>query len=477
MTFRAGRTIGRFFQSTAFVQIVQGPRREGKTTGGIWKPLYVSEHIPPEHLPLRVAVVRDTWTNLKRSVIDNIEEEQAKGLAVRWMEGKTECLLGGNRAHLFLMGVDQPAKINKLQGFGAAVLWLDEPAPAADISGGIPPEVFGVGVTSLSQAHVPRWVQITMNPPDEDHWILQLKPMLAELRRTGQVPPEFTIEQFDIPPGERVDAAERDRNRIALELIGRGDLVGRLVLGKVGQVQMGEAVVPEFQDTVHVAKHPLPILPGRQVVRMWDFGLTPTCVWSQVTPSGFWHILGVRVGESIGLEQFIEHQVLPWEAEFLPNREAYPFRDIHDPSGSAPDQLNSEKSAITVLADLLACDPEPGPVAWYDRIQSLKAVLNRLMRGKAVVQIDPDECRPLIRALRGGFRFPKDNLGRVTRTLVAAKKVSGIHSHPVDCLAYGAAVLFPLPELIARAARREDRYAKRHRAQPKVARAGSWMRG
>ncbi len=33
-------------------------------------------------------------------------------------------------------GIDRPESINKLQGFGVGFLWLEEPAPAADISGG-----------------------------------------------------------------------------------------------------------------------------------------------------------------------------------------------------------------------------------------------------------------------------------------------------------------------------------------------------
>lgn len=466
MIFHPTGTIKQFLRSQAFVQILMGPRSEGKTTGGIWKPLFVTEGLPETALPLKVAVVRDTWTNLRRTVMDTLHEQARHGLQIRFFADGSECLVGGNRVHLVFLGMDRPESINKLQGLGAGVLWIEEPAPAADVSGGIPEEVFGVGVTSLRQPNVPHWVQITMNPPDEDHWIMGLQGRLRELLRTLKLAFDFTIEFFTIPPGERVTAADRDRNRVALELIGRGDLVSRLVQGKVGQIILGEPVIPEFNDDVHVPKFPLVIFPGRQVIRMWDFGLNPSCVWSQVSPGGHWNVLGVKVGTNIGLEQLITSDVTPWEAEYLRPREEFPFRDIHDPAGAQHEQSNSEHSAVRVLVEMLDANPEPGPVPWADRRDALKAVLSRMIRGRAMVQIDPD-CRSLIRALRGGFHYPKDGLGRITKNIEAAKRASGIHSHPVDCLGYGAAVLYPTPELVAKRTARKPK--------PRSAQSPSWM--
>ena len=66
------------------------------------------------------------------------------------------------------------------------------------------------------------------------------------------------------------------------------------------------------------------------------------------------------------------------------------------------------------------------------------------------IQIDPDENSILIRALAGRFHYPRDLAsGRIQGTVEAAKRASGLYSHPVMALAYGLAVLFP-PEDWAR---------------------------
>ncbi len=449
MKYSATPTIGQFMQSKEFVCLLMGPRREGKTTGGIYKPLYVARQgIPKDRLPLRGIVVRDTWVRLQQTTMDNIHQEARKGLRVKWMNQDRECILEDNEVHLYFLGVENSDDINKLQGMGAAFLWLEDPAPAADISGGIPPEVFGMGVTSLSQPGVPHWVQITMNPPDEDHWIMNVAQMLPQLMGE-KYRDQFKVKYFRIPPGERVPEAERERNRAALMAIGRGDLVQRLVEGRVGQIVQGEPVTPDFNELLHVAKMPLPILQNVDIIRMWDFGLHPCIVWSQVTPRGHWNILAAHVGENIGLTQLIDNFVKPWESEYL-IKGHNKFRDIHDPSGTMREQSDSNTSAITTMVEMLDANPEPGPVEWATRRDSMNALLSRQSRGVGIFQVDPD-CKLVIRTLRGGAHYPKDGLGRITATVEAMKRASGLYHNVLDCLCYGAAVLFPIHDQLLRA--------------------------
>jgi len=369
---------------------------------------------------------------------------------------------------MFFMGMDNPKDINKLQGFGIGALWIEEPAPAADISGGVAPEVLGVGATSLRQQGVDHWIQITMNPPDEDHWTMEVMEKLKQLSKElkiGEVKAEF----FRIPKGENpyISWEKRERDKAMLFAIGRGDLVSRLVEGKVGQIILGEQLTPEYNDDWHTAKKPLPIIRGLEIVRMWDGGLNPTCVWSQATSLGYWHILGAVRGENVGLEQLINIEVLPWESEYLIDREDWQFRDIVDPAMFTREQSNSQRSAVNTMIELLNASPEAGAVEWRERRDSLKAVLSRNIRGKPLFVVDPD-CKIVRRALRGGAHYPKDALGRITPTLEAYKRASGLHSHPTDCVMLGAAKLFPLPDLL--------KQKKRPRRKPQPARGRlSWM--
>ena len=442
-------TIERFIRSEDFMNVLMGPRGEGKTWGGYQKLIYHAQKTPDAFLPIKVAVIRDTWTNLERTTIDTLREMQRAGLDVNWIDGDTQAIIGGNLAHLYFMGMDRPQKISKLQGFGIGSLWLEEPAPAADLSSGIAAEVLGVGVTSIRQTDVHQWVQVTMNPPDEDHWIIAVRDKVDELLPEMKTRGKSGVRWFAIPRGENphISWEKRERDKLYLYAIGRGDLVVRLAEGKIGQIILGEPLMPEYGDDVHISKKPLPIIRGVEIVRLWDFGLNPTCVWTQVTPLGHWNILGCVRGENIGLEQLIETEVNSWESFFLHDPTDWMFRDIIDPAGFTREQSSSKRSAANTLIEMLNASPEPGAIEWAERKDSLKAVLTRSGRGGIkLFMVDPDN-RIIRRTLRGGAHYPKDSVGRITATKDAYKKASGIHSHPMDCLMIGAAKLFPLPSL------------------------------
>jgi hypothetical protein len=452
-------TVHAFCESDAFVNILEGPRGEGKTTGGFYRQLHKAAQLPAHVLPLRTAVIRDTLVNLRRTTIQTLHELEGRALAVEWLNDaghESGAVLARGRVKLDFFGLDRMAEINKLQGMGLGCLWLEEPAPAADISGGIPAEVFGVGATSLRQPGVDGWVQVTENPPDHDHWIVDVTRRLREL---ASLYPGvgLTVRVFHIPKGENphLSDVQRLKNRLALEAIGRADLVGRLIEGRRDQVILGEAVMPEYSDESHVAPGPLPILRHLPIVRCWDFGLTPTCHWTQITPLGHWRLLWCVQGQNLGVEQLVETQLIPWEAEYLRGFEGG-FRDVGDFAGTTREQSNSERSAALALEELLGTSFEPGPIEWPARRDALKGVLNRMIRGTPLVQVDP-ENRLARRALRAGWHYPKDGLGRITPTLEAAKRASGLHDHVGHALAHGASVLFPI-----------GTYVSRHRPRPRV---------
>lgn len=439
------------------------------TVGGFQALLHGANKLGGSLLPLRVAVLRDTWTNLHRTTMTTLRELAAGGLAVTWLQDGTEAILGNGLVHCLFFGLDRAAEVVKLQGLGIGVLWIEEPAPALDVSGGIPAEVFGVGATSLRQPGVEGWVQITMNPPDADHWVLSVARRLRELAPHYRTLHRFPVQLFRIPKGENVfyAAARRVENRLALEATGRLDLIDRLVEGRVGQVQLGESVVPEYNDDLHVASEPLPILETEPLIRLYDFGLTPSVVWTQVMPSGAWHLLGAIQGVNVGIEQLIETQLKPWESAYCPTHPAG-FRDIGDPSGRQREQSNSERTAALAVEARLHTTFEAGPVFWPERRDALRAVFSRLVRGHPMVVVDP-EATLIRRALRGGWHYPKDGLGKITATVEAAKRASGLHDHIGHALSYGAATLYPL-ELYLRPPRR-----RAAREAPEPPRRRSWM--
>ncbi len=178
-------------------------RGEGKSSGAIFALLALAERVRRDGkgslLPLRVAVVRDTWVNLSRTTIATFEKQHRMGLGLTWRDGQREAIVPG-QLHFFFFGMDNRADVDKLQGFEAAVLWLEEVAPGAELTQGIPAETLGIGRTSLRQEGVPKRILMTFNPPDEDHWPLW--------HGTPVLTPTGWIKIGDLRPGDAVIAAD-----------------------------------------------------------------------------------------------------------------------------------------------------------------------------------------------------------------------------------------------------------------------------
>lgn len=463
------------------VLILRSSRGEGKTSGALWACVALAERLlqeAPQVLPLRVGVVRDTWTNLERTSFLTFRENAQVGLRLEFLKGGHEAEIStsaGPLVHFWFFGLDTKEDVDNLSGFTCGVFWLEEVAPAAGVASGIPASALGVGGTSVRQTGVPPRILVTMNPPDKNHWILRVEQILAEQNLTG-----VRVEHFVIPSGERsahfrtlakmgegeawkkaADAfdAYRSRNRPLLEAIGRHDLVARLVEGEIGEVRLGAAVVPNFSRLLHVAKGPLQIVRGLQIIRGFDAGvndLHPACVWIQAGPDWI-NVLGSRVGTNLSFEDFLRNEVLPFERKYrlVKSRgvgggfgpgacQGFPFRNIGDPAMFATDG-RSNRTAALVFELMFKEGVEPGPVEWSARRESLYAAFGRKGPGdRLFVQVDPDENEILIDGLAGRFHYMEAKAtSEIVADITSAKRASGIYSHPVDALGYGLAVLFP----------------------------------
>ena len=476
-------TVAKFVRSKADIVMLFGPRREGKTVGGIMGCLWHAERFP-ESQPLKVAVIRDTWMNLSRTVMESLREAAVRGwVEVEWMAGGTEAILNGGVCRLYLLGMDRPADANRFQGLEIGMAWIEEPAPAADLASGVPADVLGMAMSSMSQHGVENRVQITMNPPDDDHWTMNMIETLQAMGKSG-----MTVETFWIPPGENPHVTQefRDKMRDVFMAVGRHDLIARLVEGKIGQVTTGVAVAPEFNELIHVYRDekgqiaPMGVSPKFESFRFWDFGLNPTVVFCQRDMWGRFRLVGCRVGENMGVEQFVKGQVLPFMEKYRmmpprvekvtkgyprPAKSGYEYRDIGDPSGKNREASSSDRSAVWALERMLGTSFTPGPPDWPARRDSLRHALSTLIGGVPMILIDGTECRPLIRALRGGWRYPKDNAGKVGHL-----PIKDMHSHPGDALGHGLSVLAPFQDVVKRLVAPERTPFQRREIKPK-----SWM--
>jgi hypothetical protein len=204
-------------------------------------------------------------------------------------------------------------------------------------------------------------------------------------------------------------------------------------------MQEGVSVTPEWNDKIHLATGLSPIR-GGGLVLCWDFGLTPTCIVTQVTPMRDWLILYALVGEGIGVEELITQEVRP----LLNSRyRGLPFKHIGDPNGRMREQSSSQRSAVLTLRKELGGTFRAGPVSFTDRREPLRAMLARQRGGRGIVQVDRINAKPVWLALRGGWHFHLSRSG-----VPGTEPLKNMASHPGDAMGYGAAVLFPLGRLI-----------------------------
>lgn len=476
--------------------ICEGPRGEGKTASGLVACMELAHRVVREGrhsaLPLRVACVRDTFINLQRTTLVSIEEMGRKGVRMTWRDGRRECIVMDREGtvpmvHIYFFGLDRPDDADKLQGFVCGILWLEEVASAAGLDTGIPADVLALGGTSLRQPGI-SWqrILVTMNSPDDDHWIGSVETELAQrglasirVHRTmipaGEKSAHFRALAQEAANDEAVSEAwkesadefdrYRERNKALLESIGRHDLVARLVEGRRGGVQVGEPVVPNFSDE-HISIEALPVFRSLPIIRGWDQEPNPAvCVFQPLPENRGINVLGSHVMENATMEQLVKQWLIPWLGRTgLLTRprvavtswgrgptSGLTWEDIGDPVF-----LNQQLTAGQVLQQLLGTSLTPGPVAWEDRRAAAIAAFERGAKGgRRFVLIEKDENTNLIHGLKGRFRYPKDqSTGRIIMTAEAAKRVSGKWSNTCDALFYGLAVKYPAAEWLRAGMRR-----------------------
>jgi hypothetical protein len=183
---------------------------------------------------------------------------------------------------------------------------------------------------------------------------------------------------------------------------------------------------PEFRYDFHVAKGHLSPIPGRPVIRGWDYGLTPATVFCQTTAKGQVLVLWPEL-QSWESGVLAHGRVVQSEsATYFPG---YTFADWGDPSGSQRAQTD-EKTCVQVLREEFGINVNSGPVAAAQRDLPVRKALTTITPdGQPMLLIDP-RCTWLIAALTGGYQR-KEVAGRVTDQLADNE-----YTHIVDALGY-----------------------------------------
>ena len=188
---------------------------------------------------------------------------------------------------------------------------------------------------------------------------------------------------------------------------------------------------PVYQDdwnrNVNVAKEYLKFAPHLGVIRGWDFGLTPACVFAQLMPNMRLYVIKELCEEEMGLERFLD-RVQAMSREWFPHCKKWV--DVIDPAGFQRSQTD-ERSCMQIMSSSPHfLTPIPGKQNPVERRNAVVQFLQRNIGGHPAFLINPG-CKTLINGFDGGYHYAKSRSGELREV-----PEKNIYSHPHDALQY-----------------------------------------
>lgn len=183
----------------------------------------------------------------------------------------------------------------------------------------------------------------------------------------------------------------------------------------------------DFKRSFHVATLPIKHAADLPIVRGWDFGLYPACIYTQLWPGMRLIVLKEICESGMGLERFLE-EVQRKTLEWFPNHRR--FFDIVDPAGFARSP-NDERTAVSLMASKpYNLRPIPGIQVPATRRNAVVRFMQRNVRGESAFLVDPT-CKMVVGGFEGGYHYQFNNSGQLRE-----KPEKNVYSHPHDALQY-----------------------------------------
>lgn len=455
-------TIKAFLHSDAFIRGLMGPFGSGKSSGCLWDIVNRGlRQVPgPDGVRRsRWAVIRNTYPQLRDTTIRTVHQWFPYPMFGRWRATEheyhlTAFIAAGDKLpaqiELMFRALDRPDHVKNLLSLDLTGAWVNE---AREVPWPIIEALQGrVDRYPAKRDGGATWAGVIMdtNPPDTDsawHKFFEEEDHSEAVALLAEHIPGLTVENyariFKQPSGLAPNAENKSNqspgywHRLA---IGKtAEWVKVYCKGEYGFVVDGRPVFQEYHDNVHCpgdaeerrAPRTDPRLP---VQRGWDFGLTPACVFSQLSARGQWKVVDELVATSMGVDRFSD-QVLAHSSQHFPDSE---FVDVGDPAGEARSETD-ERTCFEIL-HAKGIMIEGGLQTPAMRFEAVRKPL-RMMDddGLPAFNIHP-RCKVTRRALQGGYHFRKIQLAGTDR--FAEKPEKNAFSHPCEAMQYTATRLF-----------------------------------
>lgn len=266
---------------------------------------------------------------------------------------------------------------------------------------------------------------LTTNPPSERHWVY-LDYFNPETKLQGH-------DGFKQPAGdnaENLPPGYYDRLRAAYA--NNPDWINRYIEGNWGIQLEGEKVYPEFSTQFHVAQGEYKVNKHIPIIRGFDFGLTPACVFMQLSPEGILHVFDELQEFNMGIDRFSDKVIMHSKIYYPDMR----FFDFADPAGWSKSQTDERTCAEIMIGK--GFSPQMGEITFTKRRECVASYLNKVTKGIPCFKIYKEKCPILFDGLSGGYHYPKNKDGIV----VKESPVKNEMSHLQDALQYAVSRMY-----------------------------------
>lgn len=435
LTYAPPRSVAGFLTDEKFISLILGPVGSTKTTAGIMKIAYHASMMAPCRDGIRRSKaiwVRNTREQLRDTSIPDFLRWFPDGPAGVYLKTEYKFILrfADVECEVLFRGLDDANDVRRLLSLQASFAVLDEfreiaPAIFDAIQGRLgrfPSKLDnGVGcVTDDGRSNAHLWGM--SNPPDMDtFWeqFLSKPPANANCYfQPSGLAPEADWTEF-LPDDYYQNLAQGKTE----------DWIDVYIHAKFGKTLAGRPVFRAFKPDFHIAKSTLrPVRTANHpIIVGMDFGLNPSATLNQIDAFGRFLTFDAITSDGVGLKQFLASRLKPLLAG-----ERYagiPILVVGDPAGWTRSQTD-ERSCHDVLkeAGLKAVPARTNTIV--ARVAAVDTQLLRQVDGGPGHLIDPG-ATPLIRALRGGYRYKIKKNGEVEDT-----PEKNEHSHIADAHQY-----------------------------------------
>lgn len=392
-------TLGRFTNCDARIRGILGPFRSGKSSASVAEIVYRSLNQKPGTDGIRRTrwlVVRNTFAQLEDSTIRTTHmwlPPQYFGRYNSTDHNYTIRAFENAEIEIWFRALDRPDHMRNLLSVEVTGAWINEAreVPWAIIDaidgriGQYPSKAMG-GVTWTGM-----WLDT--NPPDIDSkWY--------KFFEEAKHPPEFA-QIFRQPSGlspqaENLNNLPSPNYYKDLQRGKSAEWIKVYIHGQYGFVAEGKLIYPEYVDKVHCQD----VEPQRgvRIIRGWDFGLTPSCVFSQVLPDGRWLTFDEMVSDNMSIDEFSDEVLLHCGRAF---RGSVEYEDWGDPAGNERAQTDKRTCFEIMRAkNIMVEGSEQEPTL---RQESVRKALRTPGPGWEPKFILHSRCRMLRKGFLGGY--------------------------------------------------------------------------